>query len=130
MVTKKFICKNCGAVNVAEITEKDLTGPGDDDDDWLNCVLPTSFEWSLPAGKITPLVGDPIYISAGGEQLSREDYLMKYNIDPEIAYQLMRGRIVRSYAYMASDSQKKGRARASASQAIKFSMIDDDDWTA
>lgn len=128
MVTKRFICKNCGAVNVAEITEKDLKGP--DDDDWLNCVLPMSFEWSLPAGKITPLVGDPIYISAGGEQLSREDYLMKYNIDPEIAYQLMRGKILRSHIFMALDLQNKERARASASEALKFSMAADDDWTA
>ncbi len=128
MVTKRFICKNCGAVNVAKITEEDLKDPGAAD--WLNCVLPSGFEWALPAGKITPIVGDPIYISAGGEQLSREDYLMKYNIDPEVAYQLMRGKIVRSHAYMAFESKKEERARASASNALKFSMADDDDWTA
>ena len=128
MATKKFICQNCGAVNVVDITAQDLTDPSDDD--WLPCLLPTGFEWSLPAGKITPVVGDPIYISASGEQLSREDYLMKYNIDPEVAYQLMRGRISQSSAYMALGSQIRERAKASASRALKFSMADDDDWTA
>ena len=128
MATKKFICNNCGAVNTAEITSQDLSDPNDDD--WLPCVLPTGFEWTLPAGKITPVVGDPIYISASGEQLSRDDYILKYNIDPEIAYQLMRGRISQSSAYMALGSQIRERAKASASRALKFSMADDDDWTA
>ena len=65
------------------------------EDDWLGCDLPQGFEWKLPAGKITPVVGDPIYISSIGEQMSREEYLVKYNVDPEIAYQMMRGTTLR-----------------------------------
>jgi len=84
--TKKVICKNCGAVN--EVSDQALA---EDDDDWLPCILPEGFEWTLPAGKITPIIGDPIYISGFGEQLSHQAYLDKYGIDPEIAYQLMRG---------------------------------------
>ncbi len=128
MATKKFICNNCGAVNMAEITAQDLSDPSDDD--WLPCVLPTGFEWSLPAGKITPVVGDPIYISGNGEQMSRDDYILKYNIDPEIAYQLMRGRITKSSAYTAMSSQMKERAKASVSRVLKLNTADDDDWTA
>ena len=82
---KKIICRNCGVVN--EVSDGALA----DDDDWLPCILPEGFEWVLPAGKITPIIGDPIYISGFGEQLSYEAYLEKYGIDPEIAYRLMRG---------------------------------------
>ena len=83
--TKKIICKNCGVVN--EVSDQSLA----EDDDWLPCILPEGFEWNLPAGKITPIIGNPIYISGFGEQLSYQAYLDKYGIDPEIAYRLMRG---------------------------------------
>jgi hypothetical protein len=83
---KKIICKNCGVVN--EVSDQAL---GEDDEDWLPCIIPEGFEWNLPAGKITPIIGAPIYISGFGEQLSQQAYLEKYGIDPEIAYQLMRG---------------------------------------
>jgi len=79
----KCICQNCGAVNLVE------PEPGED---WLECLLPQGFEWSLPAGKLSPAVGAPIYVDAHGNHLSREAYLVKYNIDPEIAYQNMRGK--------------------------------------
>ena len=82
---KKFICRNCGVVNVA--SEADLKN----NSDWLQCALPQGFEWILPAGKITPVIGEAIYISGMGEHLSREAYLNKHGIDPEIAYNLMRG---------------------------------------
>lgn len=92
---KRFVCKNCGVVNVAS-----SGALANDDDDWLDCVLPEGFEWILPAGKITPIVGEPIYISGLGEHLSRSAYLKKYNIDPEIAYNMMRGnRRYRSASY-------------------------------
>jgi hypothetical protein len=83
---KKIVCKNCGVVN--EIPDGATAG---DDDDWLPCIIPEGFEWNLPAGKITPIIGAPIYISGFGEQLSYQAYLDKYGIDPEIAYNLMRG---------------------------------------
>lgn len=84
---KKFICRNCGSVN--EAIEAALASSGD----WLECTLPTGFEWCLPAGKIIPVVGEAIYISGNGEHLSQEAYLEKYNIDPELAYNLMRGKV-------------------------------------
>jgi hypothetical protein len=82
----KIICPNCGAVSdIAPLEEGE-------EKDWLECSLPKGFEWSLPAGKISPVVGEPIYISATGEQLTWDQYIEKYNIDPEIAYQRMRAR--------------------------------------
>lgn len=82
MVSKlKVCCPQCGTVSdVKELTE---TG-------WLPCVLPTGFEWTLPSGKITPVVGKPIYIDAEGTQMSYEEFLKKYNVDPDIAYTKMR----------------------------------------
>jgi hypothetical protein len=83
----KFVCKNCGSVN-----EKDkdvILDPEYDQEDWL-CDLPLGFEWILPVGKISPIVGSTLYVSSMGGSLSRAEYLEKYNVDPEIAYQLMR----------------------------------------
>jgi hypothetical protein len=83
----KFICKNCGSVNEKE--KEVLTDPDYSQEDWL-CDLPLGFEWILPVGKITPVVGSPLYVSSLGGNLTREEYLETYFIDPEIAYQLMR----------------------------------------
>ncbi|MDD4162244.1 MAG: hypothetical protein PHW87_07165 [Methanothrix sp.] len=83
----KFICKNCGSVN--EKDKEVLLDPDYSTEDWL-CDLPLNFEWILPVGKISPIVGSPLYVSAMGGNLSRSEYLERYNVDPEIAYQLMR----------------------------------------
>jgi len=84
-----FACIKCGALNELCI---DFTKPGAAEEDWL-CLPPSGFEWALPAGKITPVVGQPIYVSAIGEKFSREDYINRYRVDPEIAYEYMRGRM-------------------------------------
>lgn len=81
-----FVCKNCGALNTLYIDPND---PNPEDQEWL-CIPPEGFEWILPSGKITPIIGDPIYVSALGEYLSRETYIERYKLDPEIAYQYMR----------------------------------------
>jgi len=86
-VVNKCICQNCGCVNIVEFVDKH------DPENWLNCVLPTGFEWALPAGKISPVVGSPIYVSAFGEHLSYDAYLAKYQIDPEIAYTRTRAQL-------------------------------------
>ena len=126
---KKAICKYCGVVN--EISVEDLAA--DNRSDWLYCDLPVGFEWSLPAGKITPVVGDPIYISGFGEHLSWEEYLLKYNIDPEIAYLRMRKRSDAQSASHASNRQKRANARLPprvAAQPMRtHDLLDEDDWT-
>ncbi|MBN1236806.1 MAG: hypothetical protein JW999_12285 [Methanotrichaceae archaeon] len=119
---KKFICRNCGVVNEAS---KDAL---ESNSDWLQCVLPQGFEWILPAGKITPIVGDPIYISGMGEHLSYDAYLNKYGIDPEIAYNLMRGNAgYRSASRnFAEKSPIKGQMN---SKRRAQNWLDEDDWT-
>lgn len=81
----QFVCQNCGAINELDIDPQNLD---DTEQDWL-CESPKGFEWILPTGKITPIAGDPIYVSAFGESLSRKVYLERYKVDPEIAYQFM-----------------------------------------
>ncbi len=82
----KAICKNCGTVlDLPDVKTEE-------GEDWLKCLIPTSFEWSLPAGKLTPVIGEPLYVSALGEKLTRSEYVKKYRIDPEIAYERMRGK--------------------------------------
>jgi hypothetical protein len=81
-----FVCQECGALNEVSVDPQDLD---DKEQDWL-CLPPKGFEWVLPSGKIIPIIGDPIYVSAFGEYLSRNAYLQKYKVDPEIAYEYMR----------------------------------------
>ena len=119
---KKIICKNCGVVN--EVSD----GALGDEDDWLECTLPEGFEWILPAGKITPVIGDPLYISGMGEHLSYHAYLDKYEIDPEIAYQFIRGSSRARSAGMAYASKQKAEAQVS-SKGRSESWLDEDDWT-
>jgi hypothetical protein len=82
-----YTCSNCGALNTLFF---DFDDPNPLNHEWL-CIPPEGFEWILPSGKITPVVGDPIYVSAFGEYLSWRRYIEKYKVDPEIAYQKMRG---------------------------------------
>jgi len=81
-----FVCQECGALNEVSVDPQNLD---DMEQDWL-CLPKRGFEWILPTGKIAPIVGDTIYISAVGEYLSRKAYLDKYKLDPEIAYKYMR----------------------------------------
>jgi hypothetical protein len=76
---KRFVCRNCGAIN--ELSRQAMQSSPDR----LEGELPQGFELMLPAGKITSAAGRPVYISGSGEHLSHEAYLKKYNIDPEIA---------------------------------------------
>lgn len=80
----KCKCPQCGTVSLADV--KEIT-----EDGWLPCSVPGGFEWTLPSGKITPVVGAPIYVDAVGKQMSYQEFLDKYNVDPEIAYTKMRG---------------------------------------
>lgn len=119
---KKFVCRNCGVVN--EASQDALQS----NSDWLQCVLPQGFEWSLPAGKITPIIGEPIYISGMGEHLSQGAYLKKYGIDPEIAYKLMRG----NSGYRSASRNFAGPSPIKSPISSKKraqNWLDEDDWT-
>lgn len=108
---KKFICHKCGSVNEIDLERLQLEGSSDDSssDDWLECAEPKGFEWKLPAGKITPVVGEPIYITAGGTQMSKSEYINTYGIDPETALKMMRGmgRVVKESIKCCDDLTSK-----------------------
>ncbi len=119
---KKFVCRNCGAVNEAS---KDAL---ESNSDWLQCTLPKGFEWILPAGKITLIIGDPIYISSMGEHISYEAYLNKYGIDPEIAYNFMRGNAGDRFASRDSVGQSPIINQISSKRRAQ-NWLAEDDWT-
>ena len=81
----EFICSICGSLNILSIDPNDP-----DPIQELFGKPPQGFEWILPSGKIMPIIGDPIYISASGEYLSRRTYISRYKLDPEVAYEYMR----------------------------------------
>ncbi|HOL44519.1 MAG TPA: hypothetical protein PK659_09725 [Methanothrix sp.] len=82
---KEFVCERCGAVNVVPVSDGAYDEP-------LGCLLPTGFEWKLPAGRIgNPLVGYK-YVTSQGTQMTRDEYIAAFKIDPEIALAYMRGR--------------------------------------
>lgn len=78
----EFMCSRCGAKNVVP-REELYDAP-------LDCIPPTGFEWALPAGRIEPIAGDVIYVTAQGLHLNKENYIRIFGIDPEIAYIKMR----------------------------------------
>lgn len=124
---KKAICKNCGVVN--EISIESLA---DESDDWLYCDLPTGFEWHLPAGKIEPAYGDTIYISGLGEHLSRDAYILKYDIDPYYALLNMRKWTRDRTVSKIANKEKKEPPKtvpAAATATRSHDLLDDDDWT-
>lgn len=82
-VPKEFVCSVCGAVNVVPQVPEASDEP-------LSCLAPTGFEWRLPAGKIwNPILGYR-YVTAQGTQMTREEYLAEFKIDPEAALEYMR----------------------------------------
>ncbi len=101
-----FTCNNCGALNTLFF---DFYDPNPLTHEWL-CLPPEGFEWILPSGKITPIVGDPIYVSAFGEYLSWKRYIEKYKLDPEIAYQKMRYGSARYPLYSRTTNPNKDLA--------------------
>lgn len=79
---EEYVCKGCGAVNV--VPTFDGTG-----DAACTCLAPTSFEWQLPAGKLTGPKG-PIYITAQGSHMTKAKYIESFGLDPDIALEYMR----------------------------------------
>jgi hypothetical protein len=100
-----FVCSICGALNNILF---DPNNPDPENQEWIS-KQPQGFQWVLPSGKIEPIIGDPIYVSAFGEHLSRKVYFEKYKVDPEIAYQYMRRK---------RDSQIAGKITNNLSQSV------------
>ena len=74
---KEFVCKDCGAVNVVDYGDGTA-------DDAASCITPKGFEWELPAGVLEGPKGK-IYVTAQGSQMSKEEYMDCFGIDPDLA---------------------------------------------
>jgi len=79
---KEFVCKNCGAVNVVEYSDRSS-------EDSAGCIPPTGFEWTLPAGILEGPMGK-IYVTAQGSHMSKEEYIDAFGLDPEITRDWMK----------------------------------------
>jgi|WetSurMetagenome_2_1015567.scaffolds.fasta_scaffold84546_1 hypothetical protein len=79
----EFICKDCGCINVTEIKEEGGRQA-------CSCLLPTTFEWTLPVGRIGNPISGYKYVSPSGTIMTREQWLKAWSTDPEIALQWMR----------------------------------------
>jgi len=78
---KEFVCRICGAVNVVPLIDG-TAGEA------AGCMPPTGFEWKLPAGfkgPNDPALGEKIYITAQGDEMTRQEYIEEFHIDPELA---------------------------------------------
>jgi len=74
---KEFICKVCGAVNVVPQNAETF-------EDAAGCLPPASFEWTLPAG-VKEGPGVKIYITAQGSEMTKQEYIEAFGIDPDLA---------------------------------------------
>ena len=82
---KKFICRSCGAPNTPQ---PDGAGSGSEA---CSCILPTSFEWKLPAG-IIGLEPNIMYATPDdpGVYLTRSEWIEVYGADPKAQLEYMR----------------------------------------
>ncbi|MDD1761423.1 MAG: hypothetical protein LUQ59_04245 [Methanothrix sp.] len=115
-----LICKNCGAFNVISVnpSEPDLA------DTELQGTPVQGFEWVLPSGKIVPVIGDTVYISANGEHLSRKAYMDIYKLDPEIAYIYMRRKLDAKVASKVANPSNKDIAMPSRLELANIQKIE------
>lgn len=83
--TVEATCPYCGSTNIIP-TDTDV----DVEEDWLQCLEPEGFEWSMPSGKKGNPVTGYTYVAANGDELTKNEYLDKYKMDPDVALEYMR----------------------------------------
>jgi hypothetical protein len=115
-----LICKNCGAFNFISVNPLE-PDPAKTE---LQGTPVQGFEWVLPSGKIVPVVGDPIYISANGEHLSRKAYMDMYKLDPEIAYIYMRRKLDATVASKAANPLNQDVSMSSRLELANIQKIE------
>lgn len=79
----EFICRNCGSINVTETREEGASQA-------CGCLLPTTFEWTLPLGKIGNPISGYKYVSPSGTLMTRHEWIVTWAIDPDRALKWMR----------------------------------------
>ena len=76
---KKFVCSTCGALNTPR---SENVGTGSQA---CGCILPTSFEWRLPAGEFDTPEGLLFSTADDGEKLTLQEWIEAFGSDPRIA---------------------------------------------
>ncbi len=74
---KKFLC-SCGVVNTPQ---PETAGTGEEA---CGCLLPTGFEWTLPAGRFETPKGTLYATADDGTKLTRQEWIDQMGSDPEI----------------------------------------------
>ena len=79
---KKFVCSTCGVLNTpaTEMVADEACG----------CILPTGFEWKLPAGEFDTPNGKLFSTADDGTMLTREEWISIFGSDPVIASEWMK----------------------------------------
>jgi hypothetical protein len=80
---KEWVCTTCGCINVVENYSPDA-------DNVCDCVPPKGFEWKFPSGVKEDVMGNKIYISAQGTEMTKEQFMDSFGFDPDIALARMR----------------------------------------
>lgn len=82
---KKFCCSGCGVLNTPQ---PETAGTGDQA---CGCLLPTSFEWIEPSGKLEPAGGEPLFTTADdATPLTRIEWIETFGRDPVVVLEIMR----------------------------------------
>lgn len=68
---------------------------------WLECLTLPDYLAMTPSGHIQPIVGSEIWIDGNGSHYSRESYIAKYGVDPELGWQA-----VKEYRKLAGKKDK------------------------
>ena len=80
---KEFCCKICGVVNVV------VSGDGTYEDA-CDCICPTNFEWTLPAGIfMNAATGEVTIVTAQGTPMTPKEFIETFGFDPVIACKRM-----------------------------------------
>lgn len=96
---------------------QDLSGYATEE---LTAPQPTSFEWSLPAGKI-----GPNYVDAQGNIMSKDAYVQTYGVDPDYALWYMRtGQAAKELATAtAATGQKSAQLSTTAASTQQYASV-------
>ena len=76
---KKFVCPECGVLNTPQPATAGTA------DQACGCILPTSFEWRLPAGEFETPEGPLFSTADDGTKLTLQEWIETFGSNPRIA---------------------------------------------
>jgi hypothetical protein len=55
-------------------------------EDWIACIPLPEYVAKIPAGHLMQIGQDEIWVDAYGEQMSRDEYMTRWNVDPALVW--------------------------------------------